>query len=110
MSQRITEWRHDDVDGQVLLGLTTAGATLDIRTEPGLVRGAIDLLDSKAAGVDHVLLGWFGEHEIALNWLADGQVSIFVDGPVLGEGLVQSMGMFVDREELRGVLGRVVGA
>ena len=95
-------------DGERLLLrlLVDNSAALDVLTDQDAIRQAIEMLQRSDAGFQEHRLGSFGPFNVVVSTLSQGRVAIAVDGPHLGSAFRgdQSMVLYLDRDELLGVL------
>lgn len=109
MSNMIVDWQCAVRDQELLLGISTSAAVLDVATDRSMIVRALELLDSpEAAGMRSALIGKFGDFKVTLNDEAGEEASIFIDGPAFGPHRSQSAAIWVNKASLCDVLRMVL--
>ena len=105
MSNPITDWQlQHRSDGELLLGLSIAGAILDVQSDRQTIAACLRSLETPSDDLRDCSIGRFGPFDVRLNHNAGDRVSIFVNGPDFTEGRCQSMAVWLDKEQLCSIL------
>lgn len=84
----------------ILLGLSVGVAVLDVLTNDLLLERCQEMIASHRGDLSHTQMGSFGVYDVTLNLHADGQMSLFIDGPDFSPGLSQSAAIWPERDTL----------
>lgn len=88
----------------ILLGIALENTVFDIVTTDALLVEALRLLENPHQGLVCCQLGSFGSYSVTLNFHHDDSASIFVDGPDFVSTRNQSFGIWLQKEEMQGIL------
>jgi hypothetical protein len=109
MSNRIVDWQCAVREEELLLGISTSAAVLDVATDRPMLARALEMLESRdGVGMRSAAIGRFGSFKLTLNDDAGEELSIVVDGPAFGPHRTQSAAIWVNRADLRDVLRGVL--
>jgi hypothetical protein len=96
------------IGDNILLGIALENAVLDIFTNDAQLQECLEMLEKPHRGLVYTKIGTFGIYSITLNLHHDDTVSMSVDGPDLDGSRNQSTGIWLEKEELRGLLAEVL--
>ena len=104
----ITDWQLHRRDGRLIVGIAVRHAVLDVVSDVALLRNCLTVLRSPHRGLVDTRMGSFGDFQVTLNLHHDDNVSIFVDGPDFDVGRRQSAAIWVEKDQLCGILEKAI--
>ncbi|MEW4561917.1 hypothetical protein AB1K70_05285 [Bremerella sp. JC770] len=93
---------------KLLVGIGLDNAVLDFVTTCHLLVEALRVLEEPHQGLVSCQLGSFGIYSVTLNLHQDDSVSIYVDGPAFASARNESVGIWLQKEKLHGILAEAL--
>lgn len=100
----ITDYQILHKGSNVLLGIATENAVLDVLTNAQQLKACLQLLGEPHVGLVSAPLGAFGIYAVTLSLGHDDIAAIFIDGPDYDPCRTQSAGIWSAKEDLQKLL------
>ena len=104
----ITDWQVQRRGDELIVGLSTDDAVLDIVSDAPTLQRCLAMLETQSNGLVDEQIGRFGVFPVRLVVGVNNSVSLFIDGPPFDRERTQSSAIWVEKESLREVLSHVI--
>lgn len=103
----IIDYQFQKKNNAILLGIRIENAVLDFVTDENILRKSLEILNQEGKN-NEIEIGKFGNFPVTLYRHRDGSASLFIDGPIFDDNRIQSSAIWISKEELSDIIGKVL--